>query len=110
MTSLERALVDTLNKREQLEESFRLLNVLLAEETGWASAQDEPSCDTCAWWTRSDELHARYGVCRLAGKPTSNDPLFVVAAGPGAQAPSGELRTNEDFSCACYKPPPTTDA
>jgi len=101
MTDLEVALMAALNASQRLLQAIGNIGPLI---------QDEQSCDQCTHWTRSDEVHARYGICRLASTPTSNDPLFVVAAGPGAHAPSGELRTNEDFSCSCYKGTPPPDA
>lgn len=71
-----------------------------------APSRDEASCETCAWWVRSDEPQATFGRCRLASDAPVNNPLFVTASAPGATAPSGELRTSEDFSCSQFEDTP----
>lgn len=102
MTPLERLIAAIDECQHLLEEMGD--PALLADEDDW-------TCDTCSWWTRSsDEPSAVFGRCRLASEAPVKDPKFVTAYGPGAQAPSGELRTSEDFSCSQYTGTPTPDA
>lgn len=75
----------------------------LEVESSSLTVDDDPTCDTCAWWVRSNEPRATFGRCRLASEAPVKHPQFVTAIDSNAQAPSGELRTSEDFFCAQFQ-------